>query len=233
MITYLIWISFHTFLQEDGWVVCRVFKKKNLFKVGNEGGGSSMNSDQQTTNTLSINQPRASMHRENQYLITRLQPNHGNQPISFEPELALHQYSHNMPPSQYSLFQSHPLIPTHKPLAIGYDYSTGLPSDSPIMVKQLMSNPRDCESGSESLRYQACEPGLEVGTCEPTQQMVAGRDHDGMNVEWSMLDRLVTSHLGNEESSKGVRFEDTNTSSVHPMNQLSLRGEMDFWGYGK
>ncbi|GMY07960.1 protein BEARSKIN2 [Fagus crenata] len=211
---------------EDGWVVCRVFKKKNLFKVANEGG-SSINSDQQLNNmTLSTNQPRTFMHRDNSYL-TRQQHN-GNQP-SFEPELALH-YTH-MPPSQYSLFQSQPLIPTHKPL--GYDYSTLPNSDSPaVMVKQLMSNPRDCESGSESLRYQACEPGLEVGTCEPAQQIVtAGRD-EGMN-EWTMLDRLVTSHLGNEDSSKGVRFEDANASSAHQINQLSLRGEMDLWGYGK
>lgn len=28
-------------LQEDGWVVCRVFKKKNLFKVGGNGSSSS------------------------------------------------------------------------------------------------------------------------------------------------------------------------------------------------
>lgn len=102
------------------------------------------------------------------------------------------------------------------------------------MVKQLMTNnpPRDCESGSESLRYQACETGLEVGTCETTQQMVGGRE-EGMN-EWGMLDRIVTSHLGNEDSSKGVRFEDGNaTTSVNQINQLSLRGEMDFWGYAK
>ena len=100
------------------------------------------------------------------------------------------------------------------------------------MVKQLMSNPRDCESGSENLRYQACEPGLEVATCEPAQQMVtAGRD-EGMN-EWAMLNRLVTSQLGNEDPSKGIRFEDVNPSSVPQINQLSLRGEMDFWGYGK
>ncbi|KAJ6744646.1 hypothetical protein OIU79_030886 [Salix purpurea] len=103
------------------------------------------------------------------------------------------------------------------------------------MVKQLMSNPRDCESGSESLRYHACEPGLEVCTCEAPQQMVAGReDHLGLN-KWAMLDRVVTSHLGNDQdSSKGVRFDDaSNAPSTHPINQLSLREEMNFWGYGK
>ncbi|XP_062153251.1 protein BEARSKIN2 [Alnus glutinosa] len=213
---------------EDGWVICRVFKKKNLFKVGNEGG-SSINSDQQLSNTLNASQARTFMHRDNQYLPRQHHNNGGNQ-ATFEPELALHHYSHMPAASQYSLFQSQLLLPTHKPL--GYDYSTGLPSEPPpIMVKQLMSNPRDCESGSENLQYQACEPGLEVGTCESAQQMVTGRD-EGMN-EWVMLNRLVTSQLGNEDSSKGMRFEDANTSSVPQINQLSLRGEMDFWGYGK
>ncbi|KAG6715692.1 hypothetical protein I3843_04G006600 [Carya illinoinensis] len=216
---------------EDGWVVCRVFKKKNLFKVNGNEGGSGMNSGQQLNNTLNTNQPRTFLHRDNNQYLPRQQHNSGNQP-SFEPELALHQYSH-MPSSHYSLFQSQPLLPTHKPL--GYDYSS-LPSETPIMVKQLMTNPRDCESGSDSLRYQACEQGLEVGTCQPPPQLVTGRDHhEGMN-EWSMLDRLVTSHIGNhdQESSKEVRFEeDPNTSSAPQINQLSLRGEMDFWGYQK
>lgn len=98
-----------------------------------------------------------------------------------------------------------------------------------------MSNPsRDCESGSENLRYhhqQACEPGLEVGTYEPTatHQMVAaatgGREDQGLS-DWTMVDRLVT-----EDSSKAVRFEDPNAQ--HQINQLSLRGEMNFWGYEK
>lgn len=123
------------------------------------------------------------------------------------------------------------------------------------MVKQLMSNNnnvpiRDCDTstGSEScLRYQACEPGLdEVGTCEPAgQNMVAAAGGS----EWAMLDRLVTSNdhelagHGHEDSStKGVRFHqvDANASSAsdqinnpHHHHELSLRGEMDFWGYGK
>lgn len=86
------------------------------------------------------------------------------------------------------------------------------------------------------MRYQ-CETGLEGVAAGGG----SGRDdeNEGMN-EWGMLNRLVTSHMGigQDSSSKGVRFEDTNNNgtnptSVHPINQLSLRGEMDFWGYGK
>ncbi|XP_010252331.1 PREDICTED: protein BEARSKIN2-like [Nelumbo nucifera] len=212
---------------EDGWVVCRVFKKKNLFKVGNEGG-SSMGSEHQLNNTLGNNQPRALTLRDTQQYLRR-QHEHGQSfDLYNKPELGLH-YSH-IPVPPYSTMQSQTLLPgSHR--AVGYDFSP-LPSESPVMAaKNLLSNPRECDSGgSESLagqvhyQAQACEGGLEVGTCEPAQQ--------GLN-DWAMLDRLVTSHLGQEDSSKGVRFGDANPSSVHQINQLSLRGEMDFWGYGK
>ncbi|XP_031274924.1 protein BEARSKIN2-like [Pistacia vera] len=209
-------------LNEDGWVVCRVFKKKNLFKVGNEN--SNMNSSSsdhhhhQLNNSSNPNHSRF-IHRESQYLIRQ----HHNQQQSFElnkpAELALH-YPIPTPP-QYSLFQSQTLVPNF----------SNLPSDSP-MVKQLMSNPsRDGgESGNESLRYhhhQSCEPGLEVGTCEPTphHMVVAARDDQGGLTDWTMLDRLVS----DDSTTKGVRFEDAS----HQINQLSLRGEMNFWGYEK
>ncbi|XP_068318898.1 protein BEARSKIN2-like [Pyrus communis] len=245
---------------EDGWVICRVFKKKNLFKVAN-GGSSSMNSSdhQQLKNTSSNSQLQARSfmhsHGENQYLL-RQQLHAATQAFELNNNPSL-QYAHLQPPPHYSPFQSQALIPTfaHKPLSACDDYSSQLPSDdSPShgMVKQLMTNPRDCESGSEGLRYQACEPVLEVGTCEPNHQLntVAGgagaaggrdnnHDHQGMS-EWAMLDRLVTSHdLGNDQdsSSKGAaRYEDANApSSVNQINpqHLSLRGEMDFWGYAK
>ena len=72
------------------------------------------------------------------------------------------------------------------------------------MVKQLMSNPE---------------------TSQPA---------DSMTEPWAMLDRLVTSHLGNEDSSKDVRYEDEHgLSSISQINQLSMRGEMDFWRYAK
>lgn len=129
---------------------------------------------------------------------------------------------------------------------MGYHDYTALQSTDavapPVMVKQLMSsNARDqCESGSDSFRYQNCDQGLEVGTCEATQeQMVGARDEAGMS-DWGMLSVASASHnqLGNhnedDSGSKGVRFEDgTATTSLHPINHLSLRGEMDFWGYGK
>ncbi|WZZ88309.1 protein BEARSKIN2-like [Brassica napus] len=196
-------------LSEDGWVVCRVFMKKNLFKVVNDGGSSINSADQYNHDASNNNnntlQARSFMHGDSPYQLVH---NHGATTFELnKSDLSLHQY----PP----IF--------HKPPSLGVDYSSGFP--------------RDCESAaSEGLQYQqACEPGLEVCTSEK----VANHNHQQGLGEWSMMDRLVTCHLGNEDSSRGIRFEDGNNNSsavVQPVptsNQLSLRSEMDFWGYSK
>ncbi|OWM65710.1 hypothetical protein CDL15_Pgr015134 [Punica granatum] len=222
--------------------------------MGNEGG-SSINSDhhhqqqqqQQLGNVTSSSIPNQPG-RTNNLFVHRDTHNYGllrpQQPpfeLNKPADLALH-YSGHLQPSQYSLFpaSSQTLIPSpQKPLG-GYDYAST----------------RDCESGSNSFRYggshhqqQACEPGLEVGTCEAAQaqsQSIVGggsancRDNTGINNEWAML--VAPHHTGNDphphqhqqDSSKGMRFEieDANPSTVPPhMSQLSARGEMDFWGY--
>lgn len=257
------------YVQEDGWVVCRVFKKKNLFKIGNEGSGGgsimhNMNSDQQVNNnnnSSSINhlQARSFMHRssESSYLLHQQNPRNSGFELD-KPDLALHYPPPHLqnPHHQYSLFQPQSLIPTHKPTINAYNdhhftssYPSTLTSNSPpIPAKHLLANPRDCDGsgGDPGLRYQVLSPEV-GGTCDQAPEMGTRRDGgggdddndqdqvQGMN-EWGVLDRLVsvTSHLGNEEhsSSKGIRFEDAsnNAQTVHHINPLSLRGEMDFWG---
>ncbi|CAH2035133.1 unnamed protein product [Thlaspi arvense] len=101
-------ISYHYFTKcEDGWVVCRVFTKKNLFKVGNDA---------------SSNNPRL----EARSFGRKLSPYHGNT-ASFElnkpGEIGLHQYQ---PPI---MFQSQAILTSshhNKALSIGYDYSLAL-----------------------------------------------------------------------------------------------------------
>ncbi|XP_057469311.1 protein BEARSKIN2-like [Actinidia eriantha] len=212
---------------EDGWVVCRVFKKKNLFKVGsNEGGTASASNDHHLNSASNANNlSRTFTHRDDQHLLMRHHHMYSSTRQTFDlyksqsHDLALN-YSHTIPLPYPHTIQQQNLIPNHKLMGT-YDYST-----------------RDCESGSENLQYQPCEPGLEVGTCEASahQNMVLNveRDHANVNVnEWGMLDKLVTPNLGIEGPSKGVEFEDANGPSMHQMNSLSVRGEMDFWGYGK
>lgn len=238
------------YAQEDGWVVCRVFKKKNLFKMGNEGGGSSINSDYQqqhqhhqqqlgNINSTSIHNQQVRtnfMHRDNHHygLRQQHQPFELNKPA----DLALH-YSGHLQPSQYSLFPSaEVLISTQQKPQGGYNFGST----------------RDGESGGDSFRYggshhhqQTCEPGLDVGTCEQAQaqaQSVIGgancREDPGISSEWAML--VGPHHMGNDphthqhqqdsSKAKGFEIEDSDPSPVHHhMNQLSLRGEMDFWGY--
>ncbi|KAL1831453.1 hypothetical protein ACET3Z_001104 [Daucus carota] len=206
---------------EDGWVICRVFKKKNLFKIVNEGGGAASSVSDQLNNINSSNNMLS--HRENhhQYLL------HQQTQQTFD--LGLNNYSHNINPMALSQYNHHQhleaqnFIPTsHHKGTIGYDYPT-LPSESPLMIKQLMTNPRDqCESGSDNLRYQTCDTGLEVGTCEPSSQNMVGdgrNDHDQALNGWGMID--------------GQDMPNASNSSMHhdQIHQLSLRG--DFWNYGK
>ncbi|KAI3737232.1 hypothetical protein L2E82_27229 [Cichorium intybus] len=219
---------------EDGWVICRVFKKKNLFKVGgNEGSRGSTGSDQLNHGS---NQPGSFSHPrvENHQYLPYHQEQH--QHLQTFVDLGL---NHGHLPHPYPHLQAQNFIPTHKPL--GYDFSNLPSEDSPVMVKQLMSNHGECDSGSCEnqlpVGYQACEPGLEAGTCEPPQSMVNAAGN-----QWGMMDRIVTSHLSsaNEDgnsSKEMVRYENnanaSSSSSLQQINQLPLRGEMDFWGYGK
>ncbi|XP_065846974.1 protein BEARSKIN1-like [Euphorbia lathyris] len=179
---------------EDGWVVCRVFKKKNLFKVSNnEGGGATTR-----MNTSSCEQQLSNSNISMQYLVPRTQQQ--QQPH----DLALHYQQ--IP--QYSLFQPQNLLPSshhhhHKPIGGGgYDYSSVVLGPEPpvVMAKQFMS-----DHGNES--------------CEQNHQQNSNNnlnDH-----EWGLLDH----DIGNEDSS--------NQQPSSAVNLLSLRGEMDFWGYGK
>ncbi|KAK1422191.1 hypothetical protein QVD17_25141 [Tagetes erecta] len=205
---------------EDGWVICRVFKKRNLFKVGGNEASSGSIASEQRANTMYQSRPMSYALDNHQYLT------YEQQQQNFD--LGLH-YTHQYP---------HLNATTHKPL--GYGFLNQPSEESPIMVRQLMSNHRECESEScenqLDIGYHTCEPGLEVGVSEPTQNMINShvRDHATSN-EWGMIDRLVTSHVvqHNEDanSTKGLlRYRDdaTSSSSMQPINQLSLRGGMEF-----
>ncbi|XP_057528053.1 protein BEARSKIN2-like [Amaranthus tricolor] len=195
---------------EDGWVVCRVFKKKNLFKVGNEQGGAtaSATSDQLLYNPTGSNcndQSRPfirSDHTNNPHYQHHLLQRNDPQPTSsfdlyMKPDLGLHSYSH---PHQIAAL-SHP------------DHYTTNPH-------HLYQATGACEAGPIA---------LEIGPCESSNP-----HHQGIN-EWTMLDRVV----GHQQDDDQQASADNLTSAVHEMNQqqqqhqLSLRGEMDFWGYAK
>ncbi|XP_009602081.1 protein BEARSKIN2-like [Nicotiana tabacum] len=201
---------------DDGWVICRVFMKKHLFKVGNEGSGAA-SSDQ--LNSTSSHQSRAF---NSQYLLQQQQQQQqGGHSLNYSHiPLALPQYNSHLQ------LQPQNIIP-NKPL--GYHDFSALPTSdhqAPLMVKQLMSS-ADSACSDQNLPYNQQEVG---SSCN---------HHQNLN-EWGMI---ASSHgqLGhghgqeddNSAKTAGVRFDDANASSVNQINQLSLRGEMDFWGYTK
>ncbi|KAJ8427289.1 hypothetical protein Cgig2_003025 [Carnegiea gigantea] len=189
---------------EDGWVVCRVFKKKNLFKVASGGGGTtSAASDQLLCNTTGssgstqswpfIARDTNAQYHHHHHLLLR---NDHQQTSTFDlymnkPDLGLHSYSH---PHQI------PALPPPVPH-----------SDYPHHLYQAAGT---CETGL----------GLEVAACEPSNPQN----------QWAIIDRVV----GHDQDDHQQDQSNSNTlsSTVHQMNQqqqLSLRGEMDFWGYAK
>ncbi|XP_068653649.1 protein BEARSKIN2-like [Aristolochia californica] len=198
---------------DDGWVVCRVFKKKNLFKIGSEGSTSLGNGSHGNNQSLTLKDIHYDRRQELQTFDL------------YKRDLALYP---QVPTSPFSHVQAQTHLRNAKPLS--YDFPA-ITSDSPAMVKQFLSNNLRDSDTAESLgrqvqQYQACEGGMDVDACESA--IVEGRD-ESLN-DWAMLDRLVT--IGQEDPSKAVRFVEAN-ASVSQINQLSFRGEMDLWGYGK
>ncbi|KAG9459537.1 hypothetical protein H6P81_004045 [Aristolochia fimbriata] len=217
---------------EDGWVVCRVFKKKNLFKIGNEGSTSVGNGSQNNINHQSQTLTLKDIHYDRR-------PENLQTFDLYKRDLALYP---QVPSAAASGPFSHLQPPAIAKAALSYDFPAITTGDSPAMMKQFLSNSQSgnaCDTaeslGRQVQHYQqACEGGMDqVGSChEPeAQQMVEGRD-ESLN-DWAMLDRLVTIGQDHSDPSKGVRFGDANASSVTQMNPIPFRGEMDLWGYGK
>lgn len=223
-------------MQEDGWVVCRVFKKKNLFTLGNEGRSSlgAVGVDRHpfaSSSATTINgTPEALSLRDH-----HLHYVHGRQEAGFQGfELALHHHHPPNIPATHFTCTAHDSLQCPKPL--GYDFPA-VTGESPAMMKQFLAPHRGFDGADQSLacqvqvHHQACDGRTEVasGSChEPGhgQQMLVGRD-EGLN-EWAML-----VSMGQEDPSKAARFGETTSAPVHQINQLSVRGEMDLWGYGK
>ncbi|XP_047976054.1 protein BEARSKIN1 [Salvia hispanica] len=144
---------------EDGWVVCRVFKKKNLFKISGssgEGGGGGGNGGGVMADHNSYN-AAASM---NQYMLH-----------SHSQHAADLNYSHIPVDHQYSQVEPHnfhlkPLMLTSASNYDHQDYNDHQHHPPPLInnmqVKDLMSRD-DCESTAtpQPPSFQSCEPALE------------------------------------------------------------------------
>ncbi|XP_074314125.1 protein BEARSKIN2-like [Silene latifolia] len=216
----------HSTNNEDGWVVCRVFKKKNLFKIGGEQQGtttttSSTNSDHQLliTGSSSNNQSRPFIPRD--HTNTQYHHHHNHHHLMLRNEQATS--------STFDLYMNNNNNNNKPDLGVGLLTYTHPHQITPLDYTTTSHHPHQ-------LLYQS---GPEAG---PTLEMAAEpsdpHHHQGIN-EWTMLDRAVVGHPQDDEVQGGNNNNNGNdlSSTVHDINQqqqqLSLRGEMDFWGYDK
>lgn len=163
-------------LQEDGWVVCRVFKKRYFFKTSGSEGSSSQGNDagHMGTATSHEHSPSLYIHQQQSYHHHHMH----SQASLYKPELALH-YAHPMPTNPYSQIQVQDLLPNPRP-PTGYDFSV-LPSDTSSMVNV---------DGCEQIHQQ------HVGD--------QGRDVPSAN-HWGVLDGIEGRLGGAGESSTSVQ----------------------------
>lgn len=123
---------FFLLLQEDGWVVCRVFKKKCFFKTdGSEGSSSQGNDASHTMTAMTAYDQSRSLYLNHQHNFHHhLHPQTAN---LYKPELALHYPSHHLPTNPYSQIQVQDLLPNPRAQPAAYDFSV-LPGDAAGMV---------------------------------------------------------------------------------------------------
>ncbi|XP_055831690.1 protein BEARSKIN2 [Solanum dulcamara] len=175
---------------EDGWVICRVFKKKNLFKIsGNEAAGSSSHHQAPRTNSFTHKLD----HDHSPYLLHQLPQHHDQHDLNYSQipvaaTLPHDYYSHNN--NNIELAQN--LI---KSSSLGY-------------------HPHEFSSSGAD-QSAPCESGLEVASSN-NQINMNNNDHQwGINIDSSKV-------------ALGMGFQSNQIN-----HQLPMRGEMDFWSYGK
>lgn len=254
-------ISVCSYFQEDGWVVCRVFKKKNLFKVGNSEVGShhihnngtmmmaTMSDDQlnmssncspASPQSRSIFSQRNHAIMNNHYLADHLTTySH----LSVHPTYQQNQYPHQL--EAQNLMSSAIIKPLmlndynhHNVSTTSTDYGHHPHQSVPavMQVKQFMSSSDDhCESAASPAA--AATGGFQPG-CE-----ASGVECDHESTHQLMPRGDHHQNLNQWEDDRLVMATspnqdhpaatNPNSSSINQINQLSLRSEMDFWAYGK
>ncbi|MQM02041.1 hypothetical protein Taro_034799 [Colocasia esculenta] len=205
---------------EEGWVVCRVFKKKNFFKVPGEKGAGTLGD--RPPGHLPMIDPIYLHHEEPAGFV------HLQVPEPYKPEHPPLHYPQMAPPKgnhqYYSHLQLQNFLPDHRASEVGYGFSSVLPGESSA-------------SGAVDVRapYRVCEGGVGVG--EPMQlRVAAGEGRDRGSGEWALLDRMMsTGRLGEGDAAAAAAAEGRygGTEGPLPPHEHRPAGEMDLWGYGK
>ena len=191
-------------VQEDGWVVCRVFKKKCFFKIGGGEGSTSQGAD--AGGHLAVSPPLGGHHDQARAALAYMHPH----PYYHH---ASSYYSQMQAPGPHAAAYSHhvqvqDLLTNHRPTddgaGTGYDFS-GLPVEH--------------HPGS----------GLDLGSSDGVatdggQLAGEGRDQTtGTAAEqWQAMDGF---------SNGGSAMVQQMTGAMSSGAQRG--GEMDLWGYGR
>ncbi|GMH31415.1 hypothetical protein Nepgr_033258 [Nepenthes gracilis] len=245
-------------LLEDGWVVCRVFRK-NLFKVGSEGGSGTTIAHNTASNLLpgcnidgsgSSHQSPLLMQRDScchPYLERHHHASEHSQHTSMfdlymkQPaDLGLHTYSNSQMPDshpQHDHYSHHHhqkqnLIPNNSE-RFNNTKAVGIYDDFSAQQLTTDQSPLMLKQliSRNCVSAEAARGGKDLGY---------GRTTNGLQVTSPPQQIVVaaaaaTAAAGNEWA---MPMLDT-TSSVHRMDlqrqqqQLALREEMNFWGYSK
>ncbi|PIN01572.1 hypothetical protein CDL12_25921 [Handroanthus impetiginosus] len=246
---------------EDGWVVCRVFKKKNLFKVGNsEGGGGGHNINQNgmvmssSCDQLNMSSTSASATSCSQSRSFFTQRNDAafNQYL-LHPHPADLNYSHiPVPPHhQYPQLEAQNFISTHnhinKPLMLNitsnYDHHnlSALPNSTTTDYDHHHS-PAAIAS-MQVKQFMSSNTNANTSTrddCESASPAPANYQacEPGIECDQSSQPVVARDDQNLNEWDRLViassHHQDANhPSSINQINHLTLRSEMDFWAYGK
>ncbi|CAN6228278.1 unnamed protein product [Urochloa humidicola] len=195
---------------EDGWVVCRVFKKKCFFKIGGGGEGSTSSQGGDTGGHLAVSPPLHDQARAAALASHYMHP---------------HQYYHHHAAAS-SYYSQMPAAPPH---AGAYSHH--------VQVQDLLTNHRpadDAGAGGYDFSGLPVEHhpggGLDVGGNDGVAadggQMGEGRDQQAGGAaaeQWQAIDGF-----GNGGSAAAVQ------QMAGAMSSGAQRGgEMDLWGYGR
>lgn len=199
-------------VQEDGWVVCRVFKKKCFFKIGGGEGSTSSQGADAGGHHLAVSPPLGGHH--DQARASALLASHYMHP---------HQYYHHHASSYYSQMQAP--APPHA----AYSHH--------VQVQDLLTNHRpedDAGAGAgagydfSGLPVEHHPGGLDVGSSDGVApdggQLGEGRDDQasGAAEQWQAMDGF---------SNGGGAAVQQMASAMSSGAQRG--GEMDLWGYGR
>ncbi|OEL22251.1 Protein BEARSKIN2 [Dichanthelium oligosanthes] len=194
---------------EDGWVVCRVFKKKCFFKIGG-GEGSTSQGDDAGGHHLAVSPPLGGHHEQARAALA----SHYMHPHQYYHHASSY-YSQMQAPAPHAAYSHHvqvqDLLTNHRPADVddaagaGYDFS-GLPVEHHHPVGGL-------------------DVGSSDGVAADGAQLGEGRDQASGAAaaeQWQAMDGFSNGGSAAAQQMAGA------------MSSGAQRGgEMDLWGYGR